>query len=340
MKKILEKLINFQNLSSEEMSLSMKLIMEGKASPAQIASFLTALRMKGETIEEIASAARVMREKSLNIKVDLTPETPLIDTCGTGGDNKKTFNISTASAFVVAGTNLKVAKHGNRSISSQSGSADVLESLGIKIDLSPKSVVRCIQEVGIGFLFAPSLHPAMKYAISPRRELGFRTIFNILGPLTNPAGANIQVLGVFDKKLLSTLVRVLKELGSLAAMVVYGEGGYDEITITGKTYVSELKNGCIREYILDPKDFGLSYGYPEDLEVNSPQESALIIEKILSGKEKGPRRDMVVLNAAAAIYLSKNKDFKHSLEEAIQSIDRGKAWKKLQELREFSRHLT
>jgi len=238
-KEAILKLVQRKDLTEQEMVDTMKFIMEGRASLAQIAAFLTALRMKGETISEITGAAKVMRQKA--IKISIKTKGPIVDTCGTGGDGKHTFNVSTAVAFVVAGAGLNVAKHGNRSVSSKCGSADVLEALGINLDISPESVAECIEKIGIGFLFAQKLHPAMKYAAPARSEIGLRTIFNILGPLTNPAPVTAQLLGVYDRALINPLAYVLKNLGSEGALVVHGEGGYDEITTTGKSYISELK---------------------------------------------------------------------------------------------------
>ena len=264
----LYKVVNRQDLTEEEMVATMTEIMEGKATQAQIGAFITALRMKGETVEEITGAARVMREKALKIgsgnglvsldrdDINIDQET-IVDTCGTGGDGTNTFNISTTTAFVVAGAGLKVAKHGNRSVSSCCGSADVLEELGINLNITPSDVEKCLDEIGIGFLFAPLLHGAMKYAIGPRKEIGLRTIFNILGPLTNPAGADCQVLGVYRGEFTDVMAGVLKNLGTKAAFVVHGLDGLDEITITGKSKVSELKNGKIKTFYVEPRDFGL-----------------------------------------------------------------------------------
>jgi anthranilate phosphoribosyltransferase len=330
-KKALLKLVEKKDLTEQEMINTMEFIMEGGTSPAQIAAFLIALRMKGETIEEITGAARAMRKKA--IKISVKTEGPIVDTCGTGGDGKHTFNVSTAVAFVVAGAGLNVAKHGNRSVSSKCGSADVLEALGINLDISPESVAECIDKVGIGFLFAQKLHPAMKYAASARSEIGLRTIFNILGPLTNPASATAQLLGVYDRSLINPLAYVLKNLGSRGALVVHGEGGYDEITITGKSYISELKQGKVIEYDIDPRDFGLNIASEEEIKGGDIKTNANILMKILGGKEKGAKYDMVLLNAAAAFKAaSLVNDFKDGILLARKSIDSGKSLEKIEKL--------
>ncbi|MCK5657908.1 MAG: anthranilate phosphoribosyltransferase, partial [Deltaproteobacteria bacterium] len=268
LKTAIQKVVDGMDLSEEEMEGAMDVIMSGQATPAQIGAFITALRLKGETIEEITGAARVMRRKATKIGFDssavsidrddinLDLET-VVDTCGTGGDGTNTFNVSTTAAFVVAGCGLRVAKHGNRSVSSLCGSADVIEKLGVNLDVPPEVVEECLSQVGIGFLFAPALHGAMKYAIGPRQEIGIRSIFNILGPLTNPAGANVQVLGVYDKELTPVLAEVLNRLGSRSAFVVHGEDSLDEVSITGRTFVSELKDGEVSTYTIEPEDFGL-----------------------------------------------------------------------------------
>ncbi len=336
----LYKVVNHQDLSEEEMVLTMNQIMEGKATQAQIGAFITALRMKGETVEEITGAARVMREKALKIgsgnglvsidrdDINIDQET-IVDTCGTGGDGTNTFNISTTTAFVVAGAGLKVAKHGNRSVSSCCGSADVLEELGINLNISPRDVERCLEEIGIGFLFAPLLHGAMKYAIGPRKEIGLRTIFNILGPLTNPAGANVQVLGVYEPSLTRTLAEVLQRLGSKSAFVVHGVDCIDEISITGETLVSELNNGEVKEYRVHPEDFGLPCATIEEIRGGNAKDNAKIVRSVLTG-ENGPRRDVVLLNASAALVAAgKASDFKAGIEAAEEAIDSGKAMAKL-----------
>ena len=293
----IQKVVDGENLTEPETVDTMNEIMSGEATPAQVASFITALRIKGETIEEITGAARVMREKSTKIH---TKHPFAVDTCGTGGDGSHSFNISTTAAFVVAGTEIPVAKHGNRAASSQSGSADVLKALGVNIEIGPEQVGACIDDVGIGFLFAVALHGAMRYAIGPRQEIGIRTIFNALGPLTNPAGAQAQVLGVYAPTLTESLANVLKNLGSQRAFVVHGEDGLDEITTTTTTQISELVEGEVNTYTLDPRELGIPAAQPSDLKGGTPEENADMTLSILRG-EKGPKRDIVLLNAAAAI---------------------------------------
>ena len=287
-----------RNLSAEEMRAVMRLIMTGAATSAQIGGFLIGLRMKGETVEEIAAAADVMRELATRIGVS-GPH--LVDTCGTGGDGVHTFNISTAAAFVVAAAGGKVAKHGNRSVSSKSGSADVLEAAGVSLDLTPEQVARCVNEIGVGFLFAPKFHAAMKHAIGPRREMGVRTIFNLLGPLTNPAGAPNQVIGVFSEQWVEPLAEVLQKLGSRHVLVVHAEDGMDEISIGAPTRVAELKDGRVRVFTIQPEQFGMVRGDVKKLGIASPAESLAIIQGVLAN-QPGPARDIVALNAGAAIY--------------------------------------
>jgi len=329
------KIIARQNLTEDEAEAAMTQIMEGQATPAQIGAFITALRMKGESVSEIAGCARAMRRSAIPVTPRRTDM--LVDTCGTGGDSAGTFNISTTTAFVVAGAGQPVAKHGNRSISSKSGSADVLEALGVNLELTPEQIAACIDEVGIGFLFAPKMHPAMKHAIGPRREMGVRTIFNVLGPLTNPAGAAAQVLGVYDPDLTEPLARVLGTLGSKAAFVVYGAGGLDELTTSGPNRVSELRNGKVETYMLDPAEFGLKPARLSDLRGGNPQENALTTREILSGKERGSRRDTVVLNASAALVAGgKAHDLSEGIRLANQSIDSGAAQRVLERLIEFT----
>ncbi|MCK4739047.1 MAG: anthranilate phosphoribosyltransferase [Deltaproteobacteria bacterium] len=326
----LKKIIEKENLSELEMVGVMEEVMTGEATPAQIGAFITALRMKGETVTEITGAARVMRSKATRIKVagDF-----VVDTCGTGGDNSNTFNISTCVAFVVAGAGITVAKHGNKSVSSRSGSADVLKSLGVNIEASTKVVEQSLSEIGIGFLFAPLLHGAMKFAAPVRRELGIRTIFNILGPLTNPAGAPYQVLGLYDKNLTEPLAEVLRNLGSKRAFVVHGDDGLDEITLTTSTKISELRDGAVKTYQVQPEDFGLDTCSPDDLLGGSPEDNAKIISDILGGK-KGPPRDVVLLNASAAIVAAGNAEsFTEGVALASEAIDSGKAMKKLEGLK-------
>lgn len=331
-KESINKVINSINLSQEESSLTMNEIMSGEATPAQIASFITALRMKGETIDEITGCAKVMREKVTPIK----PKADyLVDTCGTGGDNSHTFNISTISALVASGAGVSIAKHGNKAISSKCGSADLLKELGVNTDANEEVVTKCIDEVGIGFLFAPMLHPAMKHAIGPRREIGIRTIFNILGPLTNPAGAKSQVLGVYDPNLTEILAHVLKNLGSHHVFIVHGNG-FDEITTTGITNVTELKDGSIKSYTIKPTDFGINEVDKAELIGGTAEENAKITLSILKG-ERGAKRDIVLLNASAAIVVgSKASDFAEGIHIAEKSIDSGKAMEKLEMLRKVS----
>lgn len=322
-------LISQRDLTQQQMTSVMQHIMSGEASPAQIAGFLVALQMKGETVIEIAAAAEVMR--SLATPVEITGPA-LVDTCGTGGDGASTFNVSTASAFVVAAAGAQVAKHGNRSISSSSGSADVLEAAGVNLNISPEQVKHCIESVGVGFMFAQKHHGAMKHAIVPRREMGIKTIFNLLGPLTNPAKARHQVLGVFDKKWIEPMANVLKTLGSEHVLVVHAEDGLDEISIGSATHVAELKNGKISCYDIAPENFGLTRAPITSLTVNNAHESLAVINAIFNG-ETGPARDIVVLNAGAAIYAA---DLAPNLLVGIQHaqtfIDNGRAKQKLQDL--------
>jgi len=325
LKKVLDKL----NLKEEEMILVMTQVMEGKVEDSQLGAFLTALRMKGETVEEITGAAKVMRDKAEKIKVS---KDPIIDTCGTGGDGANTFNISTAAAFVVAGCDISVAKHGNRAVSSRSGSADVLKCLGVNIEASKLTVEKCIDQIGIGFLFAPLMHGAMKHAAGVRKQLGIRTIFNLLGPLTNPAGANAQVIGIYDSSRLKQIASVLKLLGTRKAFVVHGSDGLDEITLTGETKVCELANGQISEYILKPDSFDLTACEAKDITGGTPEENADILKAVLSGI-KGPKRDIVLMNASAAICASdKKENLKAAMELARESIDSGSAEQKLKDL--------
>lgn len=329
-KDAIKKLVEKKDLTEEEARASMDEIMSGEASDALISAFLIGLRIKGETPDEITGCARVMREKVNKIHA---PSGIILDTCGTGGDAKYTFNISTLAALVIAGVGVTVAKHGNRSVSSKCGSADLLEKLGVKIDAGLLIVEKCIKEIGIGFLFAPLFHPAMKYAMPTRKELGLRTVFNILGPLTNPCGASCQVLGVFDANLTQTLAKVLKVLGTKNAFVVHGEDGMDEITLTAKTRISELTpQGNIKNYCFRPEDAGLKKCSLKDLEAHGIDENAAIAEKILKG-EKGPKRDIVVLNAAFGLLAAeKAKDIKEGINLAEASIDSGKALDKLSNL--------
>ena len=326
----IQKVVDGQNLTERETVDTMNEIMSGEATPAQIASFITALRIKGETIEEITGAARVMREKSTKIH---TKHPFVVDTCGTGGDGAHTFNISTTAAFVVAGAGIPVAKHGNRAASSQSGGADVLKALGVNIEIGPEQVGACIDDVGIGFLFAVALHGAMKYAIGPRQEIGIRTIFNALGPLTNPAGAQAQVLGVYAPALTEPLAHVLRNFGAHRAFIVHGGDGLDEITTTTTTQVSELADGGVNTYTLNPTELGIATAQPSDLKGGTPAENAEMTLGVLRG-ETGPKRDIVLLNAAAVIVAGgKAKDITAGLAVAAKSIDSGRALEKLEGLK-------
>lgn len=335
LKPYLAKIINRQNLTAEEAQQAMDIIMTGQATPAQIGAYLVGMRMKGETIEEITGSARAMRANA--VKVQLPDHTgPVYDIVGTGGDGARTFNISTAAAFVIAGAGRTVAKHGNRAASSQCGSADVLEALGLNLDMTPEQIAGAIAEIGIGFLFAPRFHPAMKYAVGPRKEIGQRTIFNILGPLTNPAGASIQLTGVFAPSLTEPLANVLAELGSHAALVIYGAGGTDELTPCGPNRVSHLKDGAVTTYELDPAALGFPPATLEDLRGGSPDESARMMRDLLSNKLNGARRDAVLLNAAAAL-AAENGDYQSALEEASHSLNSGAALARLDALVEYSK---
>ena len=340
-------LVDRRDLSRIEAAAAMEAIMSGAATNAQIAAFLTALRMKGETVEELIGFAQVMRQKAVRIRVHDdevagltgTDREMLIDTCGTGGDATGTFNVSTATAFVVAGSGLKVAKHGNRSVSSMCGSADVVETLGINLDLTPQKVARCIDEVGIGFLYAPLLHTAMKHVMAARREMGIRTVFNMLGPLTNPASANAQIIGVYSPALTEPLARVLAELGTVRAFVVHGADNLDEISNTGESRVSEVREGMVRSYTVRPEDFGLPRATIGELMGGDREENARIIRAILDG-EAGPKRDIVLMNAAAALVAgAKGRDLKEGVGLAAHSIDSGAALRKLEALVGLSRRL-
>jgi anthranilate synthase/phosphoribosyltransferase len=334
LKPFIAKAINHTDLTSVEAEEAMSVIMTGGATPAQIGAYLVALRMKGETISEITGSVRAMR--NVAVKVKLETKESIYDIVGTGGDGAHTFNISTAAAFVLAGTGRKVAKHGNRAASSQCGSADILSALGVNLDLTPEQVAQSIEQIGIGFMFAPKFHPAMKYAVGPRKEIGQRTIFNVLGPLTNPAGANIQLTGVYDARLTEPLAHVLNELGSKAALVIHGANGLDELNPTGVNRISHLKNGAVETYDLDPADLGLVPATVQDLRGGTPDESAQMMRDLLSNKLNGARRDAVLLNAAAAL-AAETGDFKSALEEARAALDSGKALNKLNALIEFSK---
>jgi len=337
MKEYLRKILEGKDLGIGEAEAAMDLIMTGKASDAQIGAFLAALRMKGESVDEITAFAKVLRRFATKVKPKV--KATLVDTCGTGGDLADTFNISTAAAFVAAGAGVLVAKHGNRSVSSKSGSADVLEALGVKIDLGPAGVERCIEEVGIGFMFAPRFHSAMKYAIGPRREMGVRTVFNILGPLISPAEVKAQVFGVYDPELTEKLAQVLDKLGCSHAMVVHGSPGLDEFSTLGETRVSELAMGEVKTYTVKPEDFGIKRSRAKDLAGGTPEENAKMIMAILGG-EKGPKRDIVVLNAAAALLVGGvAQNFEDGIRLAEESIDSGKASGRLDRFARFSHEL-
>ena len=331
----LPQLLLQKDLAESDMQQVMTQIMTGKATPAQIGGFLVALRIKGESVAEITGAARVMRELATPVKVDCDY---LVDTCGTGGDGANTFNISTAVSFVTAAAGAHVAKHGNRSITSSCGSADVLEAAGANLDIAPELVGRAITEVGVGFMFAVKHHGAMKHAIGPRKELGLRTIFNVLGPLTNPAGAPNQVIGVFDRQLVPTIAAVLQSLGSNHVLVVHSADGMDEISIADKTYVAELKDGQISEYVIQPEDYGLSKSPLEPLRVTNVDDAVAMLKLAISGKGEGAS-DIVALNAGAAIYAS---GLAGSLKEGVvlaeDAMGSGAASAKFEEFISFTQH--
>jgi anthranilate phosphoribosyltransferase len=334
MKDYLEKVLNKEDLTGDEPYKAMQYIMEGRANDCQVASFLTALKMKGETSEEISGFSKAMLDKAVKVK---SSHPDLVDTCGTGGDGLSTFNISTTAAFIAAGAGAVVAKHGNRGVSSRSGSADVLEELGVKIDLECSDVSKCIDEVGIGFIFAPRAHAAMAHVAKARKDMGIRTVFNILGPLTNPAAANGRVLGVFDKGLIEIMAVALRDLGVERAFVVSGDGGMDELSVSGNSNIAELKNGEISKYVLDPGELGLKRSDISQLAGGEPKYNAGILTGILSGKEKGPKKDSAVLNAAAAIVAGKRSDsIKDALGAAAASVESGKAMEKLEQLIEYT----
>ena len=334
----LQKVIERRNLNAEEAFIVMEEMMSGKASDPQIAALLTALRLKGETTTEITGFAKAMRKHVLPVVVGVRGDAPLlVDTCGTGGDRSHTFNISTAAAFVVAGAGVRVAKHGNRSVSSRCGSADVMETLGVDLTLAPEQIGNCIDEVGIGFLYAPLLHPAMRHVMTARREIRIRTVFNILGPLTNPAHAPAQVVGVYDERLTELLATALIDLGSKRAFVVAGLDGLDELSLASDSRVSEVKDGRIHTCTLSPEVFGLQRAGLSELGGGGAEENAQIIRRIMEG-EKGPRRDVVVMNAALAIIASgKAHDCQDGAELAARAIDSGAAGQKLYDMVEFSR---
>ena len=333
-KEAIKKAVDKIDLSINEASAVMGEMMNGEATPSQISCLLTALRMKGETADEVTGFASKMRENAVKIN---TKFGNIVDTCGTGGDFSGTFNISTISAIVAAAAGARVAKHGNRSASSKCGSADILEAMGVKIDLPPDKVKQSIEEVGIGFIFAPNFHPAMKYAGPSRKEIGIRTIFNILGPLTNPAGAKYQLLGVFSEKLTELMSMVLQNLGSTEVMVVHGMDGLDEITVTNKTKISHLKNGNIKDYFIEPKNFKMNRCTKEELTGGTVNENIRITNDILKGTEKGAKRDIVLLNTAAALVVGQvAKDINDGINKAKETIEGGAAFKKLEELIKFT----
>ncbi|MBN2387772.1 MAG: anthranilate phosphoribosyltransferase [Anaerolineales bacterium] len=323
LKPFIAKVLQRQDLTIAEAEEAMQTIMTGGATPAQIGGYLVGLRMKGETVDEIAGSVRAMRAQATSVPYRANGS-PLLDTAGTGGDGSGSFNISTAAAFVIAGTGRKVAKHGNRAASSSCGSADVLAALGVDLDLTPMQVAACIEEVGIGFMFAPKFHPAMKYAIGPRRELGQRTIFNLLGPLTNPAGATHQLVGVYDPSLTQPLAEVLGELGSLAAFVIHGHGGMDELTTAGPNRVSRLRDGRVETFDLEARDLGLRPAAAADLRGGTPADNAARMRQLLSGQDEGTCRDVLLLNAAAAIATTTG-DLESALAEARTSLESGAA---------------
>jgi len=347
-KKFISKVVGGEDLTEPEMETAMTEIMIGAATPAQIGAFITALRLKGETVDEITGAARVMRAKATKINVNnhlvnfdrdeinIDDET-ILDIVGTGGDGTRTFNVSTTTSFVAAGGGIKVAKHGNRAVSSLCGSADVLENLGVNLDITSTDVEKCINETGIGFLYAPIFHGAMKHAAGPRQEIGIRSIFNLLGPVTNPAGASVQVLGVYEPSLTEKIALVLKRLGTKEAFVVCGEGTFDEISICGPTKVSHLKSDDVSTFQMTPEEYDFKRADLADIVGGDASENAKIVQQILDG-EKGPKRDMVLLNASAAFVASGLcNNFKDGVRLAEASIDSGKARQKLDQLIEFTR---
>jgi anthranilate phosphoribosyltransferase len=344
----IRRVIEGRHLSRDEAESVMRGIMSGASTDAQIAAFLTALRMKGETVEELTGFALVMREKAARVRpradvaaaLSGTDREMLVDTCGTGGDATGTFNISTATAFVIAGAGIRVAKHGNRSVSSPCGSADVVEALGIRIDLSAESVARCIDETGIGFLYAPLLHDAMRYVMLARREMRIRTVFNLLGPLCNPAGANAQVLGVYSERLTETMAQVLCDLGARRALVVHGSDGLDEVTITGESKISEVRDGNIRTYYVTPEDFGLQRAPLAQIQGGDATRNAEIIRNVLSGVP-GARRDVVLLNASAGLVAGgKSESMRQAIALARSSVDSGEALRRLDQLARLTRELS
>jgi len=326
----IKKVISREDLTEDEMHSVMNDIMTGNATDAQIGGFLVGLSMKGETIDEIVAAAKVMRSLATGVKISKPKH--LVDTCGTGGDSSGLFNVSTASAFVVASAGGQVAKHGNRSISSKSGSADVLETAGVNLDMSPETISNCVEKIGVGFMFAPAHHSAMKYAIGPRRELAVRTIFNVLGPLTNPAGAPSQVMGVYHKDLVEPIAYALKNLGSSHVMVVHSNDGLDEISIADSTFVAELKNGKVETYSISPSDFDMQQSNLDSICVEDADASLKLIQEALDGQE-GPAKDIIALNAGAAIYVSGlTNSLKDGVRKAQEILNSGAAHQKLDDL--------
>jgi len=332
-KQAIAAVIDRVDLSTEEMIAVMRQIMQGEATPAQIGGFLTALRAKGETVAEISGAARVMREFATRVEVSTEG---LVDTAGTGGDGRSLFNVSTAACFVIAAAGGRVAKHGNRSLSSRSGSADVLEALGVRIDMSPEESAACIDEVGLGFLFAPAHHAATRHAAGPRKELGTRTLFNLLGPLTNPAGAPNQIMGVYAVEWVEPIAHVFQDLGSRHVLVFHSDDGLDEISLGSSTTIAELKDGSVRSFRVSPEDFGLARAPVDSLVVDGAEQSAQLIKDALAGKP-GPAADMVALNAGAGIYVSGHaKDLASGVLKAKQCLEDGSAGRVLQALQERS----
>ncbi|MBD3425841.1 MAG: anthranilate phosphoribosyltransferase [Candidatus Omnitrophica bacterium] len=332
MKQAIQKIVEGVDLTEKQTRSVFTGIMTGKATPSQIGAFITALRMKGETVEEITGAAKAMRQKAVKIRVPGT----VLDTCGTGGSAKHTFNVSTTAAFVLAACGVKVAKHGNRAASSKCGSADVLEELGVKITASKRVMERCLKKIDIGFLFAPLYHGAMKHALMPRREIGIRTVFNILGPLSNPAFANCQILGVYDRRLTDTMARVLKKLGTKSAYIVCGDDGLDEVSIADRTKISRLKDGKIRSFLVSPESFGIKRRPLSTIKGGTVKQNAKMVKDVLSGG-KGPRRDIVLMNSSVALMAAgKVKSFKQGMRMAEEAIDSGRAMEKLEQLRRLA----
>lgn len=334
LKETIEKVMRYENLDTEEAYNAMDCIMDGRSNESQIASFLTALGMKELNINEISGFSNAMLAK---VKKITSKHENIVDTCGTGGDQKNTFNISTTAAFIAAGAGVVIAKHGNRSVSSKSGSADVLEKLGVNLDIEMEDVASCIDDIGIGFIYAPKAHTAMKNVAKVRKDLGIKTIFNILGPITNPAMASGRVLGVFDKKLMDVMVYSLKNIGVKRAFVVYGLEMLDELSVSGRSMIAELNNGKVSKYVLNPKDFGFKSYRMDDLKGGMPDENARILMNILTGVEKGAKRDSSILNASAAIVAGgKAANFKEAINAAVYSIDSGNALNKLNQLIEYT----